>query len=86
MHYLIVAAVAWTIICRARNMTSSTPLRARLQHWAAATLAVFSLPVLADSQLLLGVALCVHLWAEARRPACNNDSIDVLLIFGSGKE
>lgn len=70
LHYIIVAAVAWTVICRARNMTYATPLRARLQHWAAAVLAVFSLPVLAGSPLLLGAALCVHLWIEARRPAC----------------
>lgn len=73
MHYLIVAAVAWTIICRARNMTRDTPLRARLQHWLAVSFAVFSLPVLADSQLLLGAALCAHLWAEARQPVCKPD-------------
>lgn len=72
LHYIIVAAVAWTIICRARNMTCATPLRARLQHWAAAALAVFSLPVLVGSPLLLGAALCVHLWIETRRPACRN--------------
>lgn len=74
IHYLIFGAVFWAIICRARLMTPSTPLRARLQHWVALVLAGASVPVV-SSRLgltgyeveLMGAALCCFVLFDARR-------------------
>lgn len=73
-HYIVVALLLGTIICRGGGMDSSTPLRVRLQHWLPLPLAVAGLPLFPHTSPwaveLLCVALTLFVWMERRRPHC----------------
>lgn len=67
-HYLLVAAIFWSVFCRARHMSPSTPTRYKVQHGAVLLLATTSLPIfgLADfASLMLALAVCIYLWVDA---------------------
>lgn len=69
LYYLVVGAVCWSVFCRARMMTCATPAAIKLQHAAVLILTVVSLPSFglnAEAELL-GSALMLYLWADARR-------------------
>lgn len=66
----IVSSVCWSVFCRARRMDASTPRRLKVQHGLVLVLSLLSLPLFgfgAWGDQLLGLALCVYLWIDARR-------------------
>lgn len=66
----IVSSICWSVFCRARRMDASTPRRLKVQHGLVLVLSLLSLPPFglhAYEGELLGAALCVYLWIDARR-------------------
>ena len=74
MHYIVVALLLGTVVCRGGGMDAGTSLRIRLQHWLPLPLAVAGLPLFPHTSPyaveLLGLAVLLFLWLERRRPHC----------------
>lgn len=70
MHYLIVSGIFWAVICRARLMDDYTPTTVKVQYGALLVGAVLSLPIYTHGkggEVLLGGAVLLYLWIDARR-------------------
>lgn len=70
LHYLVVAGIFWAVICRARLMSPDTLPRVMLQYRVLLIGAVLSLPIYTSpevGQLMLGGAVLLYLWLDARR-------------------
>ena len=73
MHYLIVFAFGFTVLCRATHMDEHTHLVDRLQYWVPLVLVSASLPVFgftAYAPELLSAAACSILWIARKQPSC----------------
>jgi hypothetical protein len=75
LHYLCIAGVFWSVLCRAARMDPATDPLIKLQHAALLLLTLSSAPTLVQQlglppgwpPVALGLAVCIYLAIDARR-------------------
>lgn len=70
IHWLVVAGIFWAVICRARLMDDSTPLRLKAQYGVLLAGAALSLPIFIPDRagiVVLGLSILLYLMLDARR-------------------